>query len=110
LCLLLYLSNLPNLKLIQVSNGFSSDSILQMASKNDLFVSKPYVDLNSTKTLSMAVVGDIDYNLGLTAQLDMTKEYNVQTLIILGDYVYASGSKVLSILESHGFTKGNTDN
>jgi predicted phosphodiesterase len=81
-----------------------------MASKNDLFVSKPYVDLNSTKTLSMAVVGDIDYNLGLTAQLDITKEYNVQTLIILGDYVYASGSKVLSILESHGFTKGNTDN
>jgi hypothetical protein len=81
-----------------------------MARKNDPFVSKPYVDLNSIKTLCMAIVGDIDYNPGLTAQLDITKEYNVQALIILGDYAYASGSKVLSNLESHGFTKDNTDN
>ena len=62
MCLLLYLFNLPILKLIQVSNGFSSDSILQMARMNDPFVSKPYVDFNSTNTLRMAVVGDIDYN------------------------------------------------
>jgi len=35
LCLLLYLFKLSILQLIQVSNGFSSDSILQMASKKD---------------------------------------------------------------------------
>jgi hypothetical protein len=78
LCLLLYLFNFPILQLIQVSNGFSSDSILQMPSKNDPFASKLSVNFNSSKTLRMAVVDDIDYNSGLTAQLDIAKEYNVQ--------------------------------
>ena len=88
LCLLLYLFNISILQLIQVSNGFSSDSILQMASKKDPFASKPSVDFNSSKTLRMAVFGDIDYNPGLTAQLDIAKEYNVQALIIPGDYAF----------------------
>lgn len=59
-----------------------------MASKKDPFASKPSVDFNSSKTLRMAVFGDIDYNPGLTAQLDIAKEYNVQALIIPGDYAF----------------------
>ena len=64
---------------------------------------------DSSKILRLAVFGDIDSNSGLTKQLDLVQGYNVQGLIIPGDFSYTSGSKVLSKLESYGFSKDNTD-
>jgi len=69
----------------------------------------PSVNFNTSRTLRLAVVGDIDSNSGLTSQLNLANQYNVQALIIPGDYAYSSGSKVLSDFKSHGFTKDNTD-
>jgi predicted phosphodiesterase len=57
----------------------------------------------------MAVVGDIDSNKGLEDQLDTANHYNVQFLIIPGDFEYSNGQEVLANLESHGFTSQNTD-
>lgn len=54
-------------------------------------------------------MGDIDSNEGLTTQLDIANQFNVQGLIVAGDFEYSSGKQVLSNLESHGFTKENTD-
>jgi predicted phosphodiesterase len=70
---------------------------------------KPTVNFDTSKTLRVAVVGDVDANSGLTAQLDIANQYNVQALILTGDFEYSNGNKVLSDLESHGFTKENTD-
>jgi predicted phosphodiesterase len=72
-------------------------------------VGTPAADFNKSKTLRIAVVGDIDSNEGLTTQLDIANHYNVQVLIIAGDIDYTDGKKVLSDLQSRGFTKGNTD-
>jgi predicted phosphodiesterase len=62
-----------------------------------------------SKTLRIAVVGDVDSNQGLTTQLELANHYNVQALILTGDFEYSNGNKVLSDLQSHGFTKENTD-
>lgn len=70
---------------------------------------KPYVNFDKSKTLRVAVVGDIDSNSGLTTQLNIANQYNVQALILTGDFEYTNGNKVLSDLESHGFTKENAD-
>ncbi|MGB5090125.1 MAG: hypothetical protein WBN72_04175 [Nitrososphaeraceae archaeon] len=70
---------------------------------------KPSVNFDTSKTLRFAVVGDIDSNSGLTTQLDIANQYNVQALILTGDFEYTNGNKVLSDLESHGFTKANAD-
>jgi predicted phosphodiesterase len=69
----------------------------------------PAVTFNKSKTLRIGVVGDIDSNEGFTTQLEIANHYNVQILIIPGDFEYTNGHKVLSDLQSHGFTKENTD-
>src|SRR5687768_16414713 len=76
---------------------------------NSSSVGIPATNFNMSKTLRLAVVGDIDSNQGLTTQLEMANHYNVQILIIPGDLEYSNGKEVLSNLESHGFTKENTD-
>jgi predicted phosphodiesterase len=69
----------------------------------------PATDFNRSKTLRIAVVGDIDSNRGLTTQLEIANHYSAQALIIPGDFEYSNGKEVLSIFQSHGFTKENTD-
>ncbi|HKX20578.1 MAG TPA: hypothetical protein VJM74_02780 [Nitrososphaeraceae archaeon] len=69
----------------------------------------PATDFNKSKTLRIAVVGDVDSNQGLTKQLELANQYNVQLLVIPGDFEYTNGNDVLSNLQSHGFTKENTD-
>lgn len=69
----------------------------------------PATNFNMSKTLRIAVVGDVDSNQGLTTQLELANHYNVQALILTGDFEYSNGNKVLSDLQSHGFTKENTD-
>lgn len=69
----------------------------------------PATNFNTSKTMRLAVVGDIDSNDGLTRQLGIANYYNAQVLIIPGDLEYSNGKDVLSNLESHGFTKENTD-
>ncbi len=76
---------------------------------NSSSVGIPATNFNKSKTLRLAVVGDIDSNQGLTTQLEIANHYNVQVLIIPGDLEYSNGKEVLSNLESHGFTKENTD-
>ena len=69
----------------------------------------PATNFNMSKTLRIAVIGDVDSNQGFTIQLEMAKHYGVQALILPGDFEYSNGNKVLSDLQSHGFTKENTD-
>ena len=69
----------------------------------------PAATFNKLKNLRFGVVGDIDSNKGFTTQLEIANHYNVQVLIIAGDFEYTNGQKVLSNLESHGFTRENTD-
>ena len=69
----------------------------------------PAANFNKLKTLRIGVVGDIDSNQGLVTQLEIANHYNVQALIIPGDFEYTNGKDVLSNLQSHGFTKENTD-
>jgi predicted phosphodiesterase len=79
------------------------------SSGNAYSVGIPATDFNSSKIIRIAVVGDIDSNQGLTTQLEIANHYNVQVLIIPGDFEYSNGNEVLSSFESHGFTKENTD-
>ena len=72
-------------------------------------IGNPATDFSSAKTLRIAVVGDLDFNQGLTTQLELANRYKVQALIIPGDFEYSNGKAVLSELESHGFTNVNTD-
>ncbi|HKQ21926.1 MAG TPA: metallophosphoesterase [Nitrososphaeraceae archaeon] len=69
----------------------------------------PATNFSKSKTLRLAVVGDIDSNRGLTTQLEIANHYNVEVLIIPGDLEYSNGNEVLSNFQSHGFTKENTD-
>lgn len=69
----------------------------------------PAANFNKSKTLRIGIVGDIDSNQGLTTQLEIANHYNVQALIIPGDFEYSNGKEVLSNFQSHGFTKANTD-
>lgn len=69
----------------------------------------PAANFNPSKTLRLAVVGDVDSNQGLNKQLEIADNYNVQLLIVPGDFEYSNGKEVLSDLESHGFTRQNTD-
>ena len=80
-----------------------------MSSSKSLHIGTPATDFDKSKTLRIAVVGDIDSNEGLTKQLDIANQYNVQILVIPGDFEYTNGQKVLAYLQSHGFTKDNTD-
>jgi len=76
---------------------------------NSSSVGIPAANFNKSKTLRIAIVGDVDSNQGLTTQLEIANHYNVQALIIPGDFEYSNGKEVLSNLQSHGFTKENTD-
>jgi hypothetical protein len=69
----------------------------------------PAANFNKSKTLRIGVVGDIDSNQGLTRQLEIANQYNIQALIIPGDFEYTNGKEVLVNLQSHGFTKENSD-
>ena len=69
----------------------------------------PASNFSTSKTLRLGVVGDVDSNQGFTKQLEIANHYNVQVMIIPGDFEYSNGKEVLSALESHGFTKENTD-
>jgi predicted phosphodiesterase len=64
---------------------------------------KPSVDVNTTKTLRIAVVGDIDNNGGLDTQIALAKKYNVDTFVVPGDYCYHSCSDVLNTINSADF-------
>lgn len=86
-------------------NGFIDES----CPVNSSSVGIPATNFNTSKTMRLAVVGDIDSNQGLTTQLEIANRYNVQVLIIPGDLEYSNGNEVVSNLESHGFTKENTD-
>jgi len=72
-------------------------------------VGVPATNFNMSKTLRIAVVGDVDSNQGLTKQLEIANHYNVQIFVIAGDFEYTNGKDVVSNLQSHGFTKENTD-
>ena len=72
-------------------------------------VGLPAANFKMSKTLRIAVIGDVDFNQGLTTELEIANHYNVQALILTGDFEYSNGNKVLSDLQSHGFTKENTD-
>ena len=92
----------------QVNNnlkGIAGDNCSLQSSS----VGVPATDFNKSKTLRIAVIGDVDSNQGLTTQLEIANRYNVQALILTGDFEYSNGNKVLSDLQSHGFTKENTD-
>lgn len=86
-------------------NGLVDDGCQSGASS----VGIPATNFDKAKTLRLAVVGDIDSNEGLNEQLDIANRYNVQLLVIPGDFEYTNGKVVLSTLESHGFTRENTD-
>ena len=86
-------------------NGFVDESCPVDSSS----VGSPAANFSRSKTLRLAVVGDIDSNQGLTTQLEMANKYNVQVLIIPGDFEYSNGNEVLSNFQSHGFTQENTD-
>lgn len=76
---------------------------------NSSSVGIPATNFNKSKTLRLAVVGDIDSNQGLTTQLEIANHYNVQVLIIAGDFGYSNGKAVLANFQSHGFSKENSD-
>jgi predicted phosphodiesterase len=97
------------LSLLNVISVTIAHSPTVLGSVGSSLVGNPAADFNKSKTLRIAVVGDIDSNQGLTTQLEIAKNYNVQALIIPGDFEYTNGNEVLSNLQSHGFTKENTD-
>ena len=107
-------STLTNTTVKQELCGDSQDNdqnglIDEGCTVNSSSVGIPATNFNTSKTLRLAVVGDIDHNQGWTTQLEIANQYNVQVLIIPGDLDYSNGKGVLSNLESHGFTKENTD-
>jgi len=86
-------------------NGLVDDSCPVGSSS----VGIPATNFDKSNTMRLAVVGDIDSNQGLTEQLEIANRFNAQLLVIPGDLEYTNGKAVLSTLESHGFTRENTD-
>ena len=68
---------------------------------------KPVVDVNASKYLRVAAVGDIDDNSGLVTQLNLAKKYHTKLLVVIGDYGYNSCPGVITKLNNAGFTKDN---
>ena len=96
--------------LIQISYGFSTPNAARTNGTTEPAMDNvPIINFDPSRTLRLAIVGDIDSNSGLSEEMKIANKYNVQALIIPGDYEYTSGTKVLSDLQSHGFTKDNTD-
>lgn len=75
-------------------NGFIDES----CPANSSSIGIPATNFNTSKTMRLAVVGDIDSNQGLTTQLEIANHYNVQVLIIPGDLEYSNGNEVSQIL------------
>jgi predicted phosphodiesterase len=100
----------PRLKGTSVDHQ-SMEPFLPMVSASSVESSGgiPATNFNTSKTLRIAVVGDVDSNQGLTKQLEIANHYNVQAFVIAGDFEYTNGKDVLSNLQSHGLTKENTD-
>lgn len=69
----------------------------------------PNLTIDTSKTFRIAVIGDVDSNPGLTEQLNLMNKYNVQTLLLAGDFEYTDGKAVLDDLTKHGFNKNNSD-
>lgn len=70
--------------------------------------------VNTTKTLRVGAFGDIDLNTGLDDQIALFKKYNVDTVLVLGDYGYKDCQKVLDKLRAADFNhvlvlEGNHD-
>jgi len=96
--------------LIQISYRFSTPNATRTNGTTEPAMDNvPIINFDPSRTLRLAIVGDIDSNSGLSEEMKIANKYNVQALIIPGDYEYTSGTKVLSDLQSHGFTKDNTD-
>ena len=66
-------------------------------SVNSSSVGIPAANFNKSKSLRIAIVGDVDSNQGLTTQLEIANHYNVQLMIIPGDLEYTNGNEVLSM-------------
>ncbi len=64
--------------------------------------------LNISKYVRVGVIGDVDSNSGWTTQLNLFAKYQVQFIVMPGDFAYNNGKVVLDNLVSHGFTKTNT--
>lgn len=64
--------------------------------------------LNKSKFVRIGVIGDVDSNSGWTTQLNLMVKYQVQFIVLSGDFSYNSAKVVLDNLVSHGFTKANT--
>lgn len=63
--------------------------------------------LDTSKTIRMAVVGDVDNNNGLVTELNLMKKYGVQQFVLPGDYAYSNGPAVLDKAKIAGFDKSN---
>src|SRR5438093_10813097 len=61
---------------------------------------KPSVNFDTSKIIRIAVVGDVDSNSGLTTQLDIANQYNVQALILTVTSNTLTGTKFCRILNS----------
>jgi len=64
--------------------------------------------LDTSKTLRIAVVGDVDNNNGLVTELNLMKKYAVQQFVLPGDYAYSNGPAVLDKAKTAGFDNSNT--
>ena len=69
----------------------------------------PPLTVNASNIFRISVIGDVDSNPGLTEQLDLMNKFNVQTLLLAGDFEYTNGKAVLDDLTKHGFSKNNSD-
>jgi predicted phosphodiesterase len=64
--------------------------------------------LDTSKTIRMAVVGDVDNNNGFVTELNLMNKYGVQQFVLAGDYAYSNGPAVLDKAKTAGFNKSNT--
>lgn len=69
---------------------------------------KPSTNVNSTKTVRVVAIGDIDLNSGLDKQLALANKYNADILMIAGDYGYKDCQGVIDVLHKAGWTNTNS--
>ena len=65
--------------------------------------------LNTSTTIRVAAVGDVDSNNGLVTQMNLAVKYKAQYFALPGDFEYTNGQGVLAKVTAAGFTKNNTD-
>lgn len=83
------------------------DDVIVIPPPPPVDTSKPVIDVNATKFLRVAAIGDIDDNSGLTTQLNLVKKYHTKILIIVGDYGYKSCPAVIDKIHATGFDAKN---